>query len=145
MFAISSSPVSAADAPAEKLLTLHRPLVIGHRGYPQFAPENTLPSFKLALQAGAVVLQSTFTSIPDIGAELYPWLPVRWISTIKYNTRAILPRITAPVLVMHSRADTPKLFCEPQGGHNEAAWTQAAFREAIEKILKLVGSGTEAR
>ncbi len=29
---------------------------------------------------GAMVLQSTFTSIPDIGAELFPWLPVRLIS-----------------------------------------------------------------
>src|SRR5262249_52582451 len=27
---------------------------------------------------GGLILQSTFTSIPDIGAELFPWLPVRW-------------------------------------------------------------------
>ncbi len=30
-----------------------RPLIIGQRGYPTMAPENTLPSFKLALLAGA--------------------------------------------------------------------------------------------
>jgi glycerophosphoryl diester phosphodiesterase len=28
-------------------------LIIGHRGYPQFAPENTIPSWKLAIEAGA--------------------------------------------------------------------------------------------
>lgn len=40
-------------APALKLLNARRPLIIGHRGYPQFAPENTLPSFKLSIEAGA--------------------------------------------------------------------------------------------
>ena len=44
----------AADAPpALRLLETKRTLIIGHRGYPQFAPENTLPSWKLALAAGA--------------------------------------------------------------------------------------------
>jgi len=110
---------------------------------------------ELALRetVGAIVLQSTFTSIPDIGAELFPSLPVRWINTIKYDTRAKLPRIRTPVLVMHSRADDlvgfrhgeklfaaanePKIFCELQGGHNEAAWQQVEFREAVERILRL--------
>src|ERR1035437_1336658 len=31
---------------------------------------------------GGLVLQSTFTSIPDMGADLFPWLPVRWLGTI---------------------------------------------------------------
>jgi glycerophosphoryl diester phosphodiesterase len=42
---------------AEKLLTVKRPLVIGHRGYCGIAPENTLPSFKLALDAGADLVE----------------------------------------------------------------------------------------
>ena len=33
----------------------------------------------------ALILASTFTSIPDLGAQVYPWLPVRWISRIHYN------------------------------------------------------------
>jgi len=111
---------------------------------------------ELALRetVGAIVLQSTFTSIPDIGAELFPWLPVRWISTIKYDTHARLPRIKAPVLVMHSRADDlarfshaernfaaanePKMFCELRGGHNEATWEQREFRNSVEELLKRV-------
>ena len=47
----AAEPMKAAetDAPAVKLLNARRTLIIGHRGYPQFAPENTLPSWKLAL------------------------------------------------------------------------------------------------
>lgn len=103
---------------------------------------------------GGIVLQSTFTSIPDIGAELFPWLPVRWINSIKYDTHKKLPRIKVPVLVMHSRdddlaryshaeknfaaANEPKTFCELSGGHNEPVWEQKEFGEAIEQLLRTV-------
>jgi glycerophosphoryl diester phosphodiesterase len=53
----SQAADSAAISPAEKLLALDRPLVIAHRGYPQFAPENTLPAFQLALEAGADLVE----------------------------------------------------------------------------------------
>jgi glycerophosphoryl diester phosphodiesterase len=65
MLAISSNTVSAADSPAETLLNLKRPLVIGHRGYPQFAPENTLPSFKLAMRAGADLVELDYYHSKD--------------------------------------------------------------------------------
>ena len=45
------------DSPAWKLIAGQRPLVIGHRGCCAFAPENTLPSFKLALEAGADLVE----------------------------------------------------------------------------------------
>jgi len=82
---------------------------------------------------GGLILQSTFTSIPDIGGELYPWLPVRWLHRIKYDTVNRLPKIKAPVLVAHSRTDDligfhhaeknfqaankPKQFLEIAGNH----------------------------
>jgi len=50
---ISSMNAAEPAAPALRLLNAKRPLIIGHRGYPQFAPENTLPSFKLSIEAGA--------------------------------------------------------------------------------------------
>lgn len=100
---------------------------------------------------GGLVLQSTFTSIPDIGAELFPWLPVRLISTIKYDSRAKLPHIKIPVLVMHSRdddiipfhhgeqnfaaANEPKTFCELEGGHNDAPWQAPVFAEKLDDFL----------
>jgi hypothetical protein len=62
---------------------------------------------ELALRepVGALILQSTFTSIPDIGSELYRWLPVRRLHSIHYDTIHRLPRIKAPVLVAHGRRD----------------------------------------
>jgi len=100
---------------------------------------------------GALVLQSTFTSIPDIGADLFPWLPVRWLATIRYDTRSKLPRLKLPVLVMHSRADEiipfrhgqrnfavanePKLFWELTGGHNEPLANRRHFITGVEKLL----------
>src|SRR6187399_430536 len=50
---------------AEKLLALKRPLVIGHRGYSHLAPENTLPSFKLAKAAGADLVELDYYHTKD--------------------------------------------------------------------------------
>jgi fermentation-respiration switch protein FrsA (DUF1100 family) len=84
---------------------------------------------------GALVLASTFTSMPDLGAEVYPWLPVRWLARIHYNNLANLERLRAPLLIAHSRDDDiipfthgerlyaaarePKAFLTLSGGHNE--------------------------
>lgn len=46
-----------AQSPAEELLKLERPMVIGHRGYPTMAPENTLPGFELAKLTGADMVE----------------------------------------------------------------------------------------
>jgi glycerophosphoryl diester phosphodiesterase len=48
-----------------KLLADGRPLVIGHRGYRRLAPENTLPSFQLALLAGADLVELDFRQSRD--------------------------------------------------------------------------------
>lgn len=99
-----------------------------------------------------LILQSTFTSIPDLGAELFPWLPVRTLSTIRYDTLAKLPRIRIPILVMHSRSDSlvgfhhgqklfasanePKTFCELEGDHNEALSSGLErYREGLDRFL----------
>jgi hypothetical protein len=100
---------------------------------------------------GGLVLQSTFTSVPDVGAEIFPWLPVRWLGTIRYDTHAKLPRLKIPVLVMHSRADEmipfrhgqrnfaaanePKLFCELRGSHNVSPEVQVLLTQGLEKLL----------
>ncbi len=82
-----------------------------------------------------LVLASVFTSVPDLGRELYPWLPVRWLARIRHDTRAALAHVTCPVLVAHSPEDDivpyhhgralfdaapgQKAFLELAGGHNE--------------------------
>ena len=82
---------------------------------------------------GGLILQNTFTSIPDLGSELFPWLPVRKLHHIHYDTVSKLPRVKVPLLVAHSRTDDligfhhaernfkaanePKMFLELQGSH----------------------------
>ena len=56
-------------------------------------------------QPAGLILESGFTSVPDLGAELYPWLPVRLLSRYRYDTRAQLGRVHVPVLVAHSPQD----------------------------------------
>ena len=53
------------NLPALKLIASPRPLVIGHRGYCQFAPENTLPSFRLAMDAGADLVELDYYHSQD--------------------------------------------------------------------------------
>lgn len=59
------SNASSMTSTAEKLLDLKRPLIIGHRGYCAIAPENTLPSFKLALEARADLIELDYQHSKD--------------------------------------------------------------------------------
>ena len=52
-------------SPVELLLNADRPLVIAHRGYSQFAPENTLPAFRLAKEAGADLVELDYHHAMD--------------------------------------------------------------------------------
>jgi len=54
----------------------------------------------------ALILDSTFTSIKDIGARLYPFLPVRRFFKFEYNTIEYLKEADCPVLIIHSRDDS---------------------------------------
>jgi fermentation-respiration switch protein FrsA (DUF1100 family) len=53
----------------------------------------------------ALIVESSFISMVALGAEVYPWLPVRWISRYTYPSRENLARVRAPVLIIHSRDD----------------------------------------
>ena len=53
----------------------------------------------------ALILESSFTSVPDIAKDLYPWLPVRWLSRLSHATRDYVQDVRCPVLVVHSRDD----------------------------------------
>ncbi len=53
----------------------------------------------------ALIVESSFTSVPDIAQELYPWLPARWLSRFRHATREYVQDVRCPVLVTHSRDD----------------------------------------
>ncbi len=65
------------------------------------------------LPAG-VILESTFTSIPDRGAELFPMFPVRLLSKYQYNSLERMSEISCPVLVVHSVDDEVIAFVHGQ-------------------------------
>lgn len=100
----------------------------------------------------ALVLASAFTSVPDLGAQIYWFLPVRLLSRFEYNTIANLARIAAPVLVAHSREDEiapfshgerlyaaarePKQFLVLSGGHNDGfIFTREEWVRALADFL----------
>ena len=102
---------------------------------------------------GGVILQSTFTSVPDLAAEMMPWLPMRLLLTTRFDNREKLKRLTVPVLILHGRKDTiipfhhaeknhraanePKFFAELDGDHNDALIAnEQKYRQAVNDFLK---------
>lgn len=108
---------------------------------------------------GVVILESAFTSVPDMAARLYPWLPVRWLTRIEYPVARDIQTIQAPVLILHSPADEiipydmgrtlyglahePKDFVELRGGHNDGfLLTEPDYSMAIASFLQTHLSGS---
>ncbi len=52
-----------------------------------------------------LILESTFRSIPELAAELYPWLPARWLARIDYDAERCVESVGVPTLVIHSKDD----------------------------------------
>jgi pimeloyl-ACP methyl ester carboxylesterase len=83
----------------------------------------------------AMIVESAMTSLPDIGAKIYPFLPVRLMCRFEYPTIDYIGEADCPVLVIHSPDDElmpfehgerlfavarePKQFLRISGGHNE--------------------------
>jgi fermentation-respiration switch protein FrsA (DUF1100 family) len=86
------------------------------------------------VDAGALIVESAFTSIEDMGRHYYPYLPVKLLARIKYPLIDYIQAVSYPVLVIHSPADEivpfsmseaiyeaanqPKDFLEITGDHN---------------------------
>ena len=82
----------------------------------------------------ALILESAFTSVPDVASRHYAFLPVRWLSKFEYATAMYVRNVHAPTLVIHSpedeinpmeqghavfeRANEPRAFLEIHGDHN---------------------------
>ena len=56
-------------------------------------------------KAGKLILCSGFTSLPDVGEDLYPWLPVRLLLKYHFNTADKLPKVNASILFLHGDQD----------------------------------------
>jgi len=107
---------------------------------------------------GALVVESTFTSLVDVGRLHYPLLPVGWLLRYRYDSITKVGGITCPKLFIHGREDTlvpmdnarklfeaaaePKEFLETPGDHNEAGFTYSEeYSERLEAFLDGVFGG----
>jgi fermentation-respiration switch protein FrsA (DUF1100 family) len=53
----------------------------------------------------ALILSKTFTSLPDVGHYLYPWLPVRWLMRNRFDSLSRIKDCTKPVFITHGKRD----------------------------------------
>jgi fermentation-respiration switch protein FrsA (DUF1100 family) len=109
----------------------------------------------------ALLLMSTFTSVPDLAAQLYPFMPARLIARFSYDNLANLRRISSPLLVAHSRDDEivpfahgqalfaaaagPRQCLEMRGGHNEAfVFVHEEWKSTVAAFLERHAPGASA-
>jgi len=85
-------------------------------------------------EPGALVVDATFTNLHDIGRLHYPFLPVGWLLTYRYDSLEKVPHVRCPKLFIHAADDSlipisngrrlfeaaaePKEFLETPGEHN---------------------------
>jgi fermentation-respiration switch protein FrsA (DUF1100 family) len=106
------------------------------------------------VQPAGLVIESSFTSIPDVASSYYPYLPVRLLVRHEYPSRTRLNDVRVPLLVAHGSEDgvvpydhgralfdsarEPKRFVRLEGGHNDAGLTGRAHRAGLEAFLASV-------
>ena len=105
----------------------------------------------------ALIVESSFTSVPDIAQELYPWLPARWLSRLSHATRDYVRDVRCPILVVHSRddeiipvhhgeaifesANEPRTLLALRGTHNDAfLQDERTYIEGVRSFLTGLGA-----
>lgn len=103
--------------------------------------------------ADLLILESTFTSIADMGQHYYPYLPAKLLTRIKYPSIDRIQKINCPVLIAHSQTDeivpyklgqalfdeapSPKMFMQLKGGHNDGFITSGTdYIAGIEEFIE---------
>jgi len=116
----------------------------------------------LAAQDGArgLILEHTFTSLPDVAAYHYPWLPVQLLMRTRLNSVEKISRYHGPLLQFHGQADTiipfeigERLFAaanQPKrfvalAGHDHNDPRPAELFAAIDAFLATLPAMAEAR
>lgn len=85
----------------------------------------------------ALVLEAPLSSVSDVAAHHYPWVPVRWLLKDRFEAVARISSVGAPVLIIHGEADGIVPICygralfgaarEPK----EAAWIRGGGHEDL--------------
>jgi fermentation-respiration switch protein FrsA (DUF1100 family) len=111
---------------------------------------------RLALEkkVRGLILESAFTSVPDMARQMYPGLPLYRLVNARYDTLGSVARLAIPKLIAHSPDDEmipfemgrrlaaaaapPKQFVALDGGHNDGLWSpdyQRALHAMVEQTL----------
>jgi fermentation-respiration switch protein FrsA (DUF1100 family) len=110
-----------------------------------------------SVDAAGLILEGSFTSVADLGQEIYPWVPVRWLSRNRFDSKGHSGNLRMPLLMIHGRNDMtvppapgpaavsaapgPKTFLEVPGGHDDAFETGAeAYRRVFDASAARPGS-----
>ena len=103
--------------------------------------------------SAGLIVEGALTSAVDRGAELYPYIPVRWIAASRFSSLDKISRVSVPKLFLHAvrdeviplshgqrvyqKAGEPKRFVELQGDHSDAFEADSArYFGAITEFLK---------
>ena len=89
----------------------------------------------VALPVAGLVLISGYTSLPDLAAGVYPFVPVRRLMRDRFDNLGKIGRVPAPILVLHGTADRVVPF------DHAAALAAAAGERA--RLVPFEGRGHE--
>ncbi len=104
------------------------------------------------VKPAALILESTFTSVPNLGRELYPLFPIDLLARIRYDSLARMNDISIPTLFIHSADDEiipyahgralfnaarePKQFYPLQGGHNTGFRLSPEYPRVLKDFIR---------
>lgn len=80
----------------------------------------------------ALIIESSFRSMPDLASDIYPALPVRWITRLRYPTQQWLASVKCPLLMIHSIHDELIPF-----EHGQALFN--GYHGAVKEFLPIRG------
>ncbi|MFT5208021.1 MAG: fermentation-respiration switch protein FrsA (DUF1100 family) [Candidatus Omnitrophota bacterium] len=99
-----------------------------------------------------LIIEDSFTSIPDMAKQFYPWLP-DWCLLTKFASVLKMGKVLSPVLIYHSKDDEiipfhmgrslydnakePKDFVELRGSHNTAYFDSGTlWANKLKEVIK---------
>jgi fermentation-respiration switch protein FrsA (DUF1100 family) len=101
-----------------------------------------------------MILENTFTSIPDMIDVVFPLLRrFKWLSRNKWDTASLIPQLRLPILFLSGQKDElvpprmmrtlfdaainarKKELVTFKDGHHNDTWLSESYQEAIQRFL----------
>lgn len=110
------------------------------------------------VDAKGLIIESSFTSVPDMADDIYWWIPVQQLMTVRYETKNKIDSVDYPILIVHSPddevvplshgqelfeiANEPKQFLHTKGGHNGGpTLSEPEYSLGLDRFLTALDSG----